>query len=186
MIGTGGAPFPGAFLVASAEEVEQAYGRLAGALQGYIDSDDCVLLAVMLGGMVPAVRIAGLLRGSFVLDYCHITRYKGGLTGGSPDWLQPPRARLSGRTVLIVDDIFDEGVTLQYVVSKCRQQGAGRVISAVLLRKEHERVQGDISPDFAGLTVADDYVFGCGMDYRERWRNLPAIYAIPADFEGTS
>jgi len=179
-------PFPGAIQVASVETVDRAYARLADQLQACVNTEDCVLLGVMLGGLVPTARLASLLQGNFILDYCHVTRYGDGEIGGEPEWLQPPRADLKGRTILIIDDIFDEGITLQYVVSKCRSMGAERVLSAVLLRKEHQRAAGNIFPDFVGLTVDDVYVFGCGMDYRNRWRHLPAIYAVPADYQASA
>lgn len=166
----------GAELVADAETVDRALARLAAALQPLVDAGDCVLLAVMVGGMIPAVRLAGLLRGDFLLDYCHVTRYRGGRRGGEPAWLQPPGATLQARTVIVVDDIYDEGVTLAYVAAECRRLGAARVVTAVLARK---RLAGPArpGPDHAGLDVPDRYVFGCGMDLEHRWRHLRGIYA---------
>ena len=85
---------------------------------------------------------------------------------------------MKDRVVLVIDDIFDEGVTLKAIVEHLRQTGARAVHSAVLVDKQHDRKVPDFTVDFIGLTVVDRYVFGCGMDYHEYWRNLPAIYAI--------
>lgn len=172
------ADFPDAELIADSGTVEQAYQRLAAALQQYIDRNDCILLGVMLGGMIPTVRLSTLLQGDYAMDYCQVTRYRGTEQGGELEWQQAPRASLEGRTVLLVDDIFDEGITLDYVVQACKKLGAEQVVSAVLVRKRHDRVATSYRPDFVGFEVADRYVFGCGMDYRHRWRHLNEIYAL--------
>lgn len=172
------AGFPDATVVATEADVQRAYERLAAELQAAIFSHDCVLLGVMMGGLIPMARLAGLLSGDFSMDYCQVSRYRGATSGGDLEWLQPPRTDLVGRTVLLVDDIFDEGITLDYVVRACRELGATRVISSVLVRKRHTRVATGTRPDLVGLEVEDRYVFGCGMDYRHRWRHLPAIYAL--------
>jgi hypoxanthine phosphoribosyltransferase len=173
-------PFPGARRIASPAEVQAAWSRLAAAIQPHVDEGACLLLGVMLGGMVPLVKISERLRGDFLVDYCHVTRYRGGTSGGTVEWVQRPRADLRGLTVVVVDDIFDEGHTLLALRHACVEAGARRVLVAVLAHKQHGRALPDIAPDFIGITVADEYVFGCGMDYQGRWRHLDAIFALPA------
>ena len=102
---------------------------------------------------------------------------RGATRGGEIDWIAPPRPAVTGQTVLVVDDIFDEGYTLQAILAAVRQQGATAVYSAALVNKQHNRKVPGLTVDFIGLEVPDRYVFGCGMDYKEYWRNLPAIYA---------
>jgi hypoxanthine phosphoribosyltransferase len=170
--------FPDAKLIASETDVEHAYRQMAAALQPLVDEYNCILIGIMMGGMIPLVRLAGMLEGDFEMDYCQVSRYRGSLRGGEPDWLRAPSLDLAGQTVLLIDDIFDEGVTLEFAVDACQQLGASRVFTAVLVRKKHDRNADRSAPDFAGLEVADHYVFGCGMDYQHRWRHLPAIYAL--------
>jgi len=172
------AAFPNAEIVATAADVRQAYLRLATGLQPVVAAEDCVLLGVLLGGLIPMARLAGMLSGDFLMDYCQVSRYREAIHGGELDWLQPPQVDLTGRTVLLVDDIYDEGITLECVARACCELGAGRVLSAVLVRKRHDRTAVERQPDLVGLEVDDRYVFGCGMDYRRRWRHLPAIYAL--------
>ncbi len=168
----------GAELIADEAAVQQALDRMAGSLQPCIDGGDCVLLAVMMGGLLPAAWLMARLHGDYVLDYCHVTRYDGKQHGGQPEWLRPPRISLKGRTVLIVDDILDEGITLDYVRSACKEQGAAQVVAAVLVRKI-ERLRPECAPaEIIGMEVPNRYVFGCGMDLNRRWRHLPAIYAL--------
>jgi len=173
-------PVPGARIVATADAVRAAWDRLAAGVQGDVDAGPCVLVGVMVGGAIPLVRIAERLRGDFLLDYCHATRYGGATTGGGVRHLQRTHLPLEGCTAVLVDDIFDEGHTLAAIRADCLAAGAARVRIAVLARKRHDRALAGLAPDHVGLEVPDEYVFGCGMDYRERWRHLDAIWALPA------
>lgn len=173
-------PLPGARIVAAAAAVRAAWDHLAAGVQRDVDAGPCVLVGVMMGGAIPLVRIAERLRGDFLLDYCHATRYGGGTAGGEVRRVQRPHLPLEGRTVVLVDDIFDEGHTLAAIREDCLAAGAARVRIAVLARKRHGRAVAGLAPDHTGLEVPDEYVFGCGMDYRERWRHLDAIWSLPA------
>jgi len=172
-------PVPGARLVVPSAAVHEAWARLAAGVQGYVDRGPCVLIGVLLGGVVPLVSIAVRLRGDFLLDYCHLTRYRGGLRGGTIEWVQRPQQSLHGKTVVLVDDVFDEGHTLAELRRYCTGAGAAQVVVAVLVRKRHPRAVADLEPDLVGVEAGDEYLFGCGMDYRGRWRHLDAIYALP-------
>jgi hypoxanthine phosphoribosyltransferase len=108
----------------------------------------------------------------------HATRYRGGTRGEGIDWIARPRTSLDGRTVLIVDDILDEGHTLVAIIEDCRRRGAAEVRSAVLVEKLHQRRAPGLRADYVGLRVEDRYLFGCGMDYHERHRQHAAVYAL--------
>ena len=141
-----------------------------------------VYLTVMHGGMPFAAQLALELgaRGlDLEFDYLHATRYRGAhlrrrrCTGSIA-----PRRRCSGRRVLLVDDIVDEGHTLAEVRDWCRSQGAADVRIAALAVKAHDRcVRRPVAPTTRAWSVPDRYVYGYGMDYHEQGRNLPAIYA---------
>jgi hypoxanthine phosphoribosyltransferase len=165
-------------VLCSAQTVTAALERLAEAITARLRDCNPLLLAVMNGGMIPTVWLLGRLDFPLQIGYVHATRYRGTTQGGELHWLAPPRLPVEDRVVLVIDDIFDEGVTLKAIVEQLRQAGARTVYSAVLADKQHDRKVPDFTVDFVGLTVVDRYVFGCGMDYHEYWRNLPAIYAI--------
>lgn len=171
---------PGARLLVDRASVDAAFERLASAVQPLVKSEPCVLLGVLLGGLMPLARLASQLHGDFVLDTCRVGRYGDATRGGIPQWLAKPRAELHDRHLLIVDDIYDEGLTLEFIAHHCRQAGARRVTTVVLVRKFHSRAVAGIHPDLVGLDVGDEFVFGCGMDYRGRWRHLPEIWAVDA------
>ncbi len=164
-------------LLYAREEIEAALDRMAEAIGKRLAGTDPLVLAVLTGGMIPAANLVLRLDFPLTLDYLHATRYRGATRGGELHWLARPRHALRGRTVLVVDDILDEGLTLEAILRYCREAGARAVYSAVLVDKEHPR-QGLQQADFTGLTVPNRYVFGYGMDYHDYLRNLPGIYAL--------
>lgn len=158
--------------------VEAALDRIAGEIDAAFEGEVVLYLPILQGGLIPAGMLAPRLGVDIEQDYVHATRYRGDTTGHDLIWRSRPMAPLAGRCVLVVDDILDEGLTLKAIVEWCREQGARRVASAVLVKKEHDRREPGLDADFVGLTVPDRYVFGCGLDYRERFRNIPGIYAV--------
>ena len=171
--------FPDADELISSVAIAAGFDQLASRLQPLIDQADCLLLGVLNGGMFPMVHLAERLNGDFLMDYCHATRYRGGKEGAALEWREEPHFDFAGRTVVVVDDIFDEGATLQAVAQYCRDAGAAKVVTAVMVIKDRSRDPALALPDLdTGLRVPDVYVFGCGMDLNERWRHLPAIYGL--------
>jgi hypoxanthine phosphoribosyltransferase len=137
-----------------------------------------VFLTVMNGGLIFGGVLALSTPSDLEFDYVHATRYRGGTRGHDLLWVKQPRLNLKGRTVLLVDDILDEGHTLKAIRDFCIDEGAVRVLIAVLCSKRHDRATPGLSADFVGVEVPDRYVFGFGMDFHEQGRNLPGIYAI--------
>lgn len=163
----------------SVSEIDSAIKAMAQAITAQLDGALPLVYTVMNGGQVFAARL--LLELNFPLEatYIHATRYRGDIKGGDLHWKVPPADDLSGRTVLILDDILDEGATLQAIVNDCRKRQAKQVYTGVLVEKIHERKVSGLEPcHFVGLRVPDRYIFGYGMDYREYWRNAPGIYAV--------
>jgi len=89
---------------------------------------------------------------------------------------------LTGQDVLLVDDIFDTGHTLKALLQELRRRGAASVRSLVLLRKTG-RSEVDIQPDFVGFEIPDKFVVGYGLDFAERYRNLPCIGVLRKDLQ---
>ncbi|HEX9801709.1 MAG TPA: hypoxanthine-guanine phosphoribosyltransferase [Gammaproteobacteria bacterium] len=159
------------------EEVEASIARMANAITADLADRNPLVLAVMSGAMIPAGILLSHLDFPLQIDYIHASRYRGKTAGGELHWRVPPRFELKGRAVLVIDDILDEGLTLQAILDSCREAGASEVHSAVLVKKLHERNVG-IEADYVGLEVVDRYVFGYGMDYKEYLRNAPGIFAV--------
>ncbi|MDG4548937.1 MAG: hypoxanthine-guanine phosphoribosyltransferase [Candidatus Contendobacter sp.] len=165
-------------LLCAPEQIEAALDRMAAAVAARLEDRDPLVLMVMNGGFVSTAELLSRLRFPLRVGYLHATRYRGDTRGGDIDWIMSPRPAVAGQVVLVVDDILDEGDTLKAILDEVRRQGAAAVYSAVLVNKRHERKTPDLVVDFVGLEVPDRYVFGRGMDYKDYWRQLPAIYAV--------
>ncbi len=161
----------------SAEQVEQASIDLARQITSVLSDKDPLILCVMNGAVIPTALIMRHLNFPLRLDYIHATRYRGDTRGGELEWIRHPAQPLEGQHLLIIDDIFDEGITLDLIVEQCQAERAASVRTAVLAEKLCARAC-DYRPDFIGLQVEDRYVFGAGMDYKEYLRNVPGIYAV--------
>jgi hypoxanthine phosphoribosyltransferase len=162
------------------QEVEAALDKMALEIHKELHEQNPVLLCVMIGGLVPMGNLLPRLDFPLELDYLHATRYQGDTTGGAIEWKVKPSVDLRGRTVLVVDDILDAGITLASIVHELQTLGASKVYSAVLVDKKINRSpQGLQEADFVGLKVLDDhYIFGYGMDYHEYLRNAPGIFVV--------
>jgi hypoxanthine phosphoribosyltransferase len=160
------------------EAVHRALDRMAEEITAELGDSLPVVLCVLTGGIIPTGHLLTRLPFALQTDYLHATRYRGKTSGEQVNWVGKPGISLSGRTVLIVDDILDEGHTLAQVMDFCRDAGASRVYTAVLIEKLHDRRVPGVAADFVGLQVEDRYVFGFGMDYRNYLRNLNGIYAL--------
>lgn len=163
----------------SESEVERALDVLATQITGVLADCNPLLLCVMNGGIILTGRLAPRLNFLLQMDYIHATRYREQLQGSDLQWRVTPATNIKGRTVLVLDDIFDEGETLAGIKSWCEGKGAAAVYTAVLVDKQHDRKTASMKQaDFTALTAEDKYLFGYGMDYKGYWRNAPGIYAV--------
>ncbi len=160
------------------QAVEAALDKMAAAVTAELADKNPLVLAVMVGGIIPAGKLIPRLDFPAQIDYVHATRYRGDTRGRDLHWHARPIQSLRGRAVLVVDDILDEGVTLAEILSYCREAGARTVHSAVLVDKDVGAKPGLKQADFTGLRVENRYVFGYGMDYRGYLRNARGIYAV--------
>lgn len=166
--------------LATAGEVEEAYDRMAAAIARRLSLANPLVHVVMKGGLVVAGQLLPRLAFPLEVDYLHATRYGDAARGqGMIEWRVRPTSQCAGRSVLVIDDILDEGHTLAAICADLLAAGAREVLTAVLVHKIHERkaVPG-MRADFTGLDLPDRFLFGCGMDYRGYWRNASAIHAV--------
>ena len=164
-------------LIHSESAVQAALDQVAQAIRGRLADRHPVVLCVMTGGVVFCGQLMAKLDFPVDFDYLHATRYGPETQGGKISWRTAPWTSVKGRTVLVVDDILDEGVTLAAVKESLKRLGADEVLTAVFADKLNGK-EKPIAADFVGLTVPDRFVFGYGMDVDGAWRNLPAIYAM--------
>jgi hypoxanthine phosphoribosyltransferase len=164
-------------VVAGAEEVQAAIRRIASQIEQRLSGAFPMVLAVMGGAVVFAGQLLPMLRFPLDFDYIHASRYGGATRGARVDWKVSPPGLVNGRTVLVLDDILDHGETMSAIRARLMELGAREFQCAVLV----EKVLGmkkPIAADFVGLSIPDRFVFGCGMDAKGYWRNLPEIRAM--------
>ena len=164
-------------LIVGATEVELALDSLASHISDALADRFPIALCIMGGAVVFAGKLLPRLGFPLEFDYLHATRYRDGTRGGEIEWSVLPRKDLTGRSVLLMDDILDEGHTLAAAKVKLLELGAAEVKIAVLADKDIGRDK-PVAADFVGLTLPNRYVLGMGMDAYGLWRNLPAIYAL--------
>ena len=163
--------------IVPADAVNMAVERVAREIAAVYRDRYPLVLAVMGGAVVFAGWLLPRLRLPLDFDYLHATRYGTATAGGGIQWRVEPPATVRGREVLVLDDILDGGQTLAAIRSRLLASGAAGVKAAVLVEKDlpHPR---PIAADFVALRIPDRFVFGCGMDAKGFWRNLPEIRAM--------
>jgi len=164
-------------LIASAEEVQAAIARVAVEIEKKLAKAYPLVLVVMGGAVVFAGQLLPRLRFPLDFDYVHASRYGAATTGALVEWRVKPPALVRGRTVLVLDDILDHGDTMKAIRDGLLELGAAAFHCAVLVEKTLN-TKKPIAADFAGLKIPDRFVFGCGMDAKGYWRNLPEIRAM--------
>jgi hypoxanthine phosphoribosyltransferase len=162
------------------DEVGAACGRMAAGINRDLGGQELTVLCIMNGGLVATGLLLPRLSMPLRVDYLHATRYRGATTGAELHWRVEPSNDLGQRHVLVIDDILDEGYTLESIIAFCQARGAASVSAAVLVQKEHDRgVRPPVA--YVGMQVPDRYVFGAGMDYKGYWRNAAGIFAVAGE-----
>lgn len=165
-------------------QIEIALDLMAENMTKDLATANPLFLCVVIGGIVPLGNLLPRLEFPLEVDYIHVTRYRGETRGGNLIWKAEPSGDLSNRTIVVVDDILDSGLTLKEVVDYCHRKGAKKVYTAVLVDKEAARQSNGLQKaDYVGLPVDNRYVFGYGMDYKEYLRNAPGIFAVAPEHE---
>lgn len=164
-------------LIYSAETIEKTVQRLADEITETLSGQYPLVLCVMKGSVVFAGHLLPKLNFPLNFDYVQVSRYHNKTSGGEMNWKVFPQDDLRDRTILVIDDILDEGITLEEIRKKVLDCGARSFYSAVLVDKDIGKTK-PFQADFVGLTLPNCYVFGFGMDIHGAWRNLPAIYAL--------
>ncbi len=173
-----------AVLIYDQDAVHNAIKQVASHLNSHFGQQDSPEFPLVLGVMGGAVVFTGQLLPQLTFplefDYIHVTRYGDEDQGGKVVWKVIPRSNVEGRTVIVLDDILDEGETLAQVKQRLLDMGASEVVLAVLANKVIGKAK-PITANYAGLSIPDKFVVGCGMDAFGYWRNLPGIWAIQPD-----
>jgi hypoxanthine phosphoribosyltransferase len=158
-------------------EIKDAIRHIAVEINQKIEANELYVLCVMNGALIFAGQLLPLLEKSVQYHYIHATRYNNTQTGGIIQWLVAPPEDIKHKSILILDDILDEGITLSEIVAMCRKMKAKEIFTAVLFDKDITK-EKLFTPNFIGLKIPNRYVFGYGLDCNGLGRNLPHLYAL--------
>jgi len=138
------------------------------------------LICVLKGAMVFLSDLMRAIDLNLSIDYIAVSSYgKGVKSSGEVKIIKDLDEPLHGRDIILVEDILDTGLTLNYLVNSFRARGATSIKIATLLNKP-ERRKVDVQADYVGFDIPDEFVVGYGLDYAERYRNLPYIGVVKA------
>ena len=161
----------GAECLYSATEVDFAVDRVAVRLALRLWETRPLVVCLMTGGLPFTADLLRRFHFDLELDYMHLARGRGGVR-----LLRDLQRPLAGRTVLLVDDVLDEGTTLSCAQRVVSERQAAEVLTAVLVRKEVPHVT---KADFVALDAPDAFLVGRGMDCNGAFRQLSGIYRLP-------
>ncbi len=164
--------------VISSLELIKRIEHMANEMSVSLADKNPVFICILNGGLPFSAQLIRHFDFPLQMDYMHLTRYQGDLSGNEIRWIAKPQLDLKGRTVVLLDDILDSGISLETAKEFCRNEGAQQVVSAVLLKKQIDEELQIGSSDYIGFECPDRYVFGFGMDYKNYLRNLDGIYAL--------
>ena len=165
----------------SAAEIAEAIDRLAGEITVDFSGKPLLLLGVLKGALYVVSDLARAIAaktggpGELIVDYLSVTSYGNrSRSSGEVRVLKDTNELVTGRNVIIVEDIVDNGLTLQYLRSLLKGREPATLRSCVLFDKPYHR-SVDVPVEYVGLTVPDAFVVGYGLDYQELFRNLPFL-----------
>jgi len=165
----------------SKDDLRDGVTRLADEIAACYQDQQLTIIGVLTGSVVLLADLIRMIDVPLRVGVLQASSYRGATTTpGSLVINAESMLDVEGRDVLLVDDIFDTGHTLQRVVKKMQDFGPASLRSAVLLRKK-SRQQVDFHPDFVAFDIPDEFVVGYGLDYEDMYRNLPFLAALEAE-----
>src|SRR5512137_1822527 len=161
------------------EEIQRKIQELGSRISTEYAEKDLLVVGVLKGALFFMSDLLRSLRISVRMDFIHCT--SSASKGSSPvTMLADMKEDIRGKDVLLVEDIMDSGVTVDHLKRMLLDRGPASLKVCVLLDKpDRRRVQ--IEADYAGFRIPNKYVVGYGLDYQERYRNLPYIAVMPHD-----
>jgi len=163
-------------ILLSAQDIQQRVRELAEEIQrDYADDAQLHLVSVLKGGFIFLGDLVRAMQRPVTIDFMAVSSYaKGTTSSGEVRVLKDLDTGLDGRNVIIVEDIVDTGLTLQYMQEILHARGPKSLKTACLLSKPSRRAV-EVKVDYIGFTIEDRFVVGYGLDYAEQYRNLPYL-----------
>lgn len=179
-----GIPGESVRVLLSRSMVQKRIGALARKIRTDFQDEPVHLVGVLKGAVFFLADLARHLQGRVSMDFIAVSSYENGTkTSGQVRLTKDLDTSIEGRNVLLVEDILDTGLTLQYLVRVLDQRRPKRLRVAVLLDKPARR-EVPVSADYVGFKIPNEFVVGYGLDYAERYRNLPDVCVLTLHGKG--
>lgn len=157
------------------KDLQKAVKKLGKQISTDYEGKNLMLVAVLKGSVIFMADLMRAITIPISIDFMSVSSYGGGVKStGIVKIIKDLDHDISGYDVLIVEDILDSGLTLSYLTNVLRQRKVNSIKIATLLDKP-ERRQVDIKPDYTCFVVPDKFVVGYGLDYDQKYRNLPYV-----------
>jgi hypoxanthine phosphoribosyltransferase len=165
-------------VLVSEEQIAARLVEMAAAIDEDYKGKDILLVGVLKGAVMVMADLARALHSPVTMDWMAVSSYGSGTkSSGVVRILKDLDTDLTDRHVLIVEDIIDSGLTLSWLVQNLRTRGAATVEICTMLRKP-EAVKVDIDVKYVGFDVPNEFVIGYGLDYAEKYRNVPFVATL--------
>lgn len=161
------------------EEVNARISEIAARINEDYEGKSVHLICILKGGVFFTCELAKRLTVPVTLDFMSVSSYGSGtVSSGVVKIVKDLDEPLEGKEVLIVEDIIDSGRTLAYLIQVLMQRNPASIRLCTLLDKPERRVKKQVAVDYTCFTIPDEFVVGYGLDYDQRYRNLPYIGVI--------
>ena len=161
------------------EQVDQKIQELGEAISSDYEGIEVHLICVLKGGAMFTCELAKRITVPVTMDFMSVSSYGSGTeSSGVVRIVKDLDEPLKDKHVLIVEDIIDSGRTLAYLIEILKQRGPSDIRLCTLLDKPERRVKKQVKVDYAGFCIPDEFVVGYGLDYNQKYRNLPYIGVV--------
>lgn len=162
----------------SEEQIKERVKELADALYEKYHDEELVFVCTLKGAVFFACDLMKNYKGEARIEFLRVSSYEGESSTGKINLKLPLKAEnINGKNILIVEDIVDTGYTLSYIENYVKDMHPKKLETCTLLDKKARR-KVEINPDYAGFVIDDLFVIGYGLDYDEKYRNLPYIGVV--------
>jgi len=171
-------------LLITPEQIHEKIQKIAAQIDEEYEKQELVILMVMKGAFCLTADLMRCLKTPCTIEVIRASSYgKGGEKRGELTISGLNELDLSGKHILVIDDIFDSGATLRGIKTAVTKQAPLSLKTLVLLTKKIKRESSEL-PDYSLFDIEDKFVVGYGLDYKEYFRNLPCIYALDLPTKG--
>ena len=154
--------------------LENRIEEMAKQIEKDYEGHDIVLIGILKGSVMFMTELAKNIKNNVEMDFMDVSSYEGTESSGDVRINSDIRNSIKGKDVIIVEDIIDTGRTLTYLIEYLKQKNPNSLKIATMLSKPSRRIM-ELNVDYVGFSINDEFVVGYGLDYNEKYRNLPYI-----------